>query len=104
LEYDLDKDSTIEADLDKVDLHKEVEPEPSIPNHNKYKTFWIPTDQLNTQIHTYQLCQLYTKIKAQATLPDPIYQKLLYTWPARLFDICILPDSVQNPINYFDLL
>jgi hypothetical protein len=103
-EYDLDKDSTIEADLDEVDLHEEVEPEPSVPNHNEYETFWIPTDQLNAQIHAHQLRQLHTKIKAQATIPDPTYQKLPRTWPARPFDVRILPDSVQNPIDYFDLL
>ena len=59
---------------------------------------------MNAQINATYLQQLYTKIKDQASIPNPIYQKLLRSWPARPFDICTLPDFVQNPIDYFDLL
>jgi hypothetical protein len=101
-EGDPDGDPTIEPE---VDLHEEVEPEPSAPNHDdEYETFWTPADQLNAQINAACLQELHTKIKAQATLPDPTYQKLPRVWPARPFDVRILPDSVQNPIDYFELL
>jgi hypothetical protein len=46
---------------------------------------------------------LHTKIKAQAQLPDPTYQKLSRSWPARPFDVRILPDYVQHPVHYFEL-
>ena len=34
---------------------------------------------------------------------DPTYQKLSRSWPARLFDVQILPDYIQYPIHYFEL-
>ena len=59
---------------------------------------------MNAQINATYLQQLHTEIKAQASIPDPTYQKLPRSWPARPFDVRILPDFVQNPIDYFDLL
>jgi hypothetical protein len=103
-ECESDRDVPTEPDLDEVGLHEEFEPEPSAPDHDEYETFWTPVDQLNAQINTTSLQELHTKIKAQATLPDPTYQKLPRAWPARPFDVRILPDSVQSPIDYFDLL
>src|SRR5439155_12835863 len=86
-ECDPDGDPTIETNLDEVDLHEEVEPELSVPNHDdEYETFWTPADQLNAQINATYLQELHTKIKAQATLPDLPYQKLPRVWPARPFD------------------
>ena len=46
---------------------------------------------------------MHAEIKAQAQLPDPTYQKLSQSWPARPFDVQILPNYVQHPIHYFEL-
>jgi hypothetical protein len=57
-ECEPDGDPAIEPDLEEVDQYYEFEPEPSIPDYNKYKTFWTPLDQLNTQIDASYLQQL----------------------------------------------
>ena len=103
-ECESDKDPTPESNLEDVEPHEELEPEPSAPNHDEYKTFWTPVDQLKAQIDATYLQQLHRDIKAQAILPEPTYQKLSCSWPARDFTVRTLPDYVQSPIHYFELL
>ena len=103
-EYDSDKDSTLDPNLEEVDPREEVEPELSAPDHDEYETFWTPADQLEAQINASYLRQLHTNIKAQAELPNPTYQKLPRAWPARDFTVRTLPEFVKQPIDYFNLL
>jgi Transposase IS4 len=46
---------------------------------------------------------LHVDIKARATILDPAYQKLPRAWPLRPFDVRTLPNSIQDPIHYFEL-
>jgi hypothetical protein len=56
---------------------------------------------LKAQIEHARLMQLHSDIKARASVPT--YQKLPRAWLPRPFDVRILPDSVQDPIHYFEL-
>src|ERR1700716_457361 len=101
-EYESDQEPIPESDCDTED--KNLEPELSETIHDEYKNApWNPEAQLQAQSNTTCLAQLHADIKACATLLDPIYQKLCRFWPARLFDVRILPDHVQHPIYYFEL-
>jgi hypothetical protein len=55
------------------------------------------------RITAYAKYYLLHCIKARATLPDPTYEKLPWSWSSRPFDVQILPDYVQYPIYYFEL-
>jgi Transposase IS4 len=59
--------------------------------------------QLQAQLDTVRLDQLHAEIKARAELPVPTYEKLSRSWPARPFDVRILPDDIKHPIDYFEL-
>src|SRR2546423_479659 len=95
-EYESDQESTPGSDSEDENL----EPELSQPTYEEYNNaIWNPQAQLQAR----RLVQLYAEIKARAQLPDPAYQKLSRSWPARPFDIRILPDYVQYPVYYFEL-
>jgi hypothetical protein len=103
-EYNSDQGSTYSSDDDVDEPNENLEPELSETINNEYEN--APSNlqaQLQAQFNTARLGQLHSDIKAQAQLPDPTYQKLLRSWPARPFDIQILPDYVQYPIYYFEL-
>jgi hypothetical protein len=85
-EYEPDEDLATGPNLEEVEPDEDVEPELSAPNHDEYKTFWTPADQLKAQIDATYLQQLHTKIKAHAKIPDPNYRKLPQVWPASLSD------------------
>jgi hypothetical protein len=98
-EYESDQGSTPRSDSEEDELEN-VEPEPSEPIYKEYdNALQNPQAQLEAQ----RLAQLHAEIKARAQLPDPTYQKLSRSWPARPFDVQILPDYVQYPIHYFEL-
>jgi hypothetical protein len=107
-EYESSQGSAAGSDCDE---DENLEPELSAI-HDEYENApWNPEAQLHTQLHAAQLAQLHAAqlaqlhadIKARAELPDPTYRKLLRSWPARPFDVRILPEYVQHPIYYFEL-
>jgi hypothetical protein len=99
-EYESDQESLPESD---GDTDENLEPEHS-ETYDEYENApWNPEAQLQAQLKAAKLTQLHADIKARAELPDPTYEKLSRSWPARLFDVRILPDYVQHPIHYFEL-
>ena len=58
---------------------------------------------MKAQINATHLRQLHADIKGRAQVPTPAYEKLPRAWPPRPFDVRTLPDSVQEPIHYFEL-
>ena len=98
-------DSDLESDNETDDnLIEDSQLERSVPtNDDEYETFWTLADQLKAQIESACLARLHSDIKARATIPDPAYQKLCRAWPPRPFDVRTLPDSVKDPIHYFEL-
>jgi len=102
---DTSSDSECGSDLEpdnEPDEDEDVQPERSMPpDDDEYETFWTPADQLKAQIDHACLLQLHQDIKARAITPT--YQKLPREWPLRPFDIRTLPNSVQDPIHYFEL-
>jgi Transposase IS4 len=105
-EYDFDQGSTHSSDHDEDELTENLEPELSETTtfDDEYRNApWNPQAQLQARFNTTRLRQLHVDIKARAQLPDPTYQKLPRSWPARPFDVRILPDYVQHPIHYFEL-
>jgi hypothetical protein len=103
-EYESGQGSEAASDCEDEDEPSQtLEPELS-EFHDEYENApWNPAAQLQAQLHTARLAQLHADIKAQAKLPDPIYKKLSWSWPARPFDIQILPDYIKYPIYYFEL-
>jgi hypothetical protein len=101
-EYESDQESLPGSDGD-TDENQNLEPELSEICDEYQSAPWNPKAQLHAQLHAVQLAQLHADIKARAELPDPTYQKLSRSWPARPFDVQILPDHVQQPIDYFEL-
>jgi hypothetical protein len=104
-EYESNQGATAESDCDEDndEPSQSLEPEPS-EFYDKYESApWNPEAQLQAQLAADQLAQLHAEIKARAELPDPTYEKLSRSWPARPFDVRILPDYVQHPIHYFEL-
>jgi hypothetical protein len=103
-EYKSDQESIPGSDSNTDKLPENLEPELSKIIYNKYKNApWNPEAQLQAQLNTAYLAQLYTDIKACIQLPDPTFQKLPRSWPTRPFDIQILPDYIQYLIYYFEL-
>jgi hypothetical protein len=101
---DLQPDNQPDNEPDDDDPIEDVQPERSMPtDDDEYETFWTPADQLRAQIDSACLNQLHADIKARATIPDPAYQKLPRAWPPRPFDVRTLPNSIQDPIYYFEL-
>jgi hypothetical protein len=79
------------------------EPERDAPT--EYTVNETPIEQLNAQIYRDKLAQLHAEIKARAQTPTkPGYQKLHRTWPPRPLIVQSLPDTVVDPIYYFELL
>jgi hypothetical protein len=72
------------------------------PESDKY--YENPDAQIQAQLDDAQLTQLHAEIKARAEIPVPTYPKLFRSWPFQPFDVRILPDYVQHPIHYFELL
>ena len=102
-EYESNHESTAGSDCDEDKPRQSLEPELS-EFYDKYKNNpWTPEAQLQAQLDTIQLAQLHADIKARAELPIPTYEKLPRSWPSRPFDVRILPDYIQCPINYFEL-
>jgi Transposase IS4 len=103
-EYNSDQGSTHSSDHDEDEPTEDLEPENSEPVHDEYENApWNLQAQLQARLNKARLAQLHIDIKARAQLPDPTYQKLPRSWPARPFDVRILPDYVQHPIHYFEL-
>ena len=102
-EYESSQGSVVESDCDDDEPSQNLEPELSEFYDEYENSLWNPEAQLQAQLHASQLAQLHADIKARAQLPDPTYQKLPRSWPARPFDVRILPDYVQHPIHYFEL-
>ena len=102
-DYDSDQESTTGSDEDEVDEPNSLELELSVHSYNEYECNWTPEDQLKARINAACLRQLQVDIQARAQMPTPAYQKLSRTWPPRPFDVRILPDTVQDPIHYFEL-
>jgi hypothetical protein len=103
-EYEPDQGSTPGSDSEEDELSENLEPELSEPIYEEYdNALRNPQDQLQAQLQAQRLAQLHAEIKARAQLPDPTYQKLSRSWPARPFDVRILPNYVQHPIHYFEL-
>ena len=98
-EYESDQGSTPGSDSEEDEPSENLEPELSKPMHGYDNALSNPQAQLQAR----RLVQLHAEIKARAQLPDPTYQKLSRSWPARPFDVRILPDYVQYPIHYFEL-
>jgi hypothetical protein len=102
-EYRSSQGSIVGSDCDENEPSQDLEPEPS-EFYDEYESApWNPEAQLQAQLHTVQLAQLYAEIKARAQLPDPTYKKLPRSWPTLPFDVQILSDYVQHPIHYFEL-
>jgi hypothetical protein len=97
--YESDQGSTPESDEEDENL----EPELSEPIYEEYDDQAQLDAQLHAQLQAQRLAQLHTEIKARAQLPDPTYQKLSRSWPARPFDVRTLPDYVPRLIHYFEL-
>jgi hypothetical protein len=92
-EYESSEESTAGSNCDE---DENLEPELSEMIHDEYRNApWNPEAQLQAQLHA--------DIKAGAELPDPTCKKLPRSWPARPFDVRILPDYVKHPIHYFEL-
>ncbi len=103
-DYDSDQESATRSDEEDVNELDSLEPEPSVHSHDEYECHWTPEDQMKAQINATLLRQLQANIQAQAQVPtNPTYQRLPRAWPPRPFDVRILPDSVQEPIHYFEL-
>jgi hypothetical protein len=103
-EYESSQASAAGSDCDEDEPSQNLEPELS-EIHDIYENApWNPDAQLQAQLYTAQQAQLHADIKARAEWPDPTYEKLSRSWPTRPFDIRILPDHVQHPIYYFELL
>ena len=103
-EYESDQGSIPGSDSEEDELSKNFEPELSELIYKEYdNALQNPQAQLQARLQAQRLAQLHTEIKARAQLPDPTYQKLSRSWPARPFDVRILPDYVQHPIHYFEL-
>ncbi len=110
-ETDMGDESEPEPDteLDETQVFQDrqlnYEPEPDAPITNEYAVYKTPIEQLQDQQYQDQLAKLHVEIKAQAQTPtEPAYQKLYRTWPPRPLAIQDLPDQVQDPIHYFELL
>ncbi len=110
-ETDMGDESEPEPDteLDETQVFQDrqlnYEPEPNAPITNKYAVYKTPIEQLQDQQYQDHLAKLHVEIKAQAQTPtEPAYQKLYRTWPPRPLAIQDLPDQVQDPIHYFELL
>ena len=58
---------------------------------------------MRAQVNSARLSQLHADIKARAKVPIPAYQKHPRAWPPRPFDVRCLPNTVQNPVDYFEL-
>jgi hypothetical protein len=100
-DYESSQGSSPSSDYDEDEPYENLEPELSEPIDEEYNNApWNPEAQLNAT----RLAQLHNDIKASAKLPVPLYSKLPRTWPARPFDVRILPDYVRCPIHYFELL
>jgi hypothetical protein len=102
--FDSSGGSIAESDEDESQ-GQDLEPEPG-EYYDEYRNVpWNPDAQIETQLDAVQLAQLHAEIKARAEIPaDPTYSGLFRSWPFRPFDVCILPDYVQHPIHYFELL
>jgi hypothetical protein len=99
-DYESSQGSTPGSDCEEDEPSKNFEPELSEPISEEFDNSpWNPQAQLNTT----RLVQLYNDIKASAQLPIPTYSKLPRTWPARPFDVRILPSYIRHPIHYFEL-
>jgi hypothetical protein len=104
-EYKSDQESTPGSDGYTDELYQNLEPELSETIYDKFENaLWSPEAQLQVQFNTTCLAQLYAYIKACTTISDSIYQKLSRSWPVRPFDVQIVPNYVQHPIYYFELL
>ncbi|SRR6266487_3941791 len=108
---DTSDDSELESDTELdtqmlLDTELCYEPEPDAPiETTKYTVYKTPIEQLNAQLYQDRLAKLHLDIKARACIPTkPTYQKLHRTWPPRAFAVRALPDTVQSPIDYFELL
>jgi hypothetical protein len=92
-EYESSKGSEAGSNCED-ELGQDLEPEPSEFYDEYQDALWNPEAQLQSQLDDAQLAQLHAEIKAWAELPDPTYEKLSRSWPARPFDVRILPDYV----------
>jgi hypothetical protein len=105
--YESDQGSALGSGCDEDEPTENLEPELSATIHDHdYDAYYSPSTveaQLQAQHNATLLAQLHADIKGRAQLPDPTYQKLLRSWPARPFDVQILPDHVKHPIHYFEL-
>ena len=103
-----DSDTSSESDYDSDQA--------SLPNHKREEDnldegFELePSEEyddiqskLKAQLDSTLLAELHSNIKSRAELPIPTYQKLPRSWPARPFDVRILPDYVKDPLHYFEL-
>ena len=99
-DYESSQGSTPSSDCEEEELSENLEPEISETTHKEYSNApWNP----QTQLEANRLAQLYRDIKASVQLPIPTYPKLRRSWPARPFDVRMLPDYVKHPIHYFEL-
>jgi hypothetical protein len=99
-DYESGQGSIPGSDCNEDELHGNFEPELSEPISEEYNNCpWTPQAQLNTT----RLVQLYNNIKARVQLPIPTYLKVPWSWPARLFDIRILPSCIRTLLYYFEL-
>jgi hypothetical protein len=98
--YESSQGSTPGSDCGDYKPSDNLEPELSCPTYKEFNSGpWTP----QAQLEAIRLAQLHNDIKARAQLPIPTYQKLLRSWPARPFDVRILPDYVERPIDFFEL-
>ncbi len=101
LEPDTELDET-QALLDRQLCYK---PKPDAPLTNEYAIYKTPIEQLQSRRYQDHLAKLHVEIKARAQISTkPAYQKLYHTWPPRPLTIQDIPDQVQDPIHYFELL
>jgi hypothetical protein len=108
---DSDTSSESEYESDQGSIHgsnydddEDLEPELSTTTYDDdYHSQSTIETELQAQHDAALLAQLHADIKGRAELPDPTYPKLLRSWPARPFDVRILPNFIQHPIHYFEL-
>ena len=103
LEFGSNQGSIIGSNCDD-ELDENLEPKLSDVFEDEYENApQNPQAQLQARLDAVRLAQLHADIKARAQLPNPTYQKLLQSQPPRPFDVRILPNYVQHPIDYFEL-
>ena len=102
---DSELECDIESDEDDIDPNEQLNPEPNAPlTDSEYPIYSDVFQQLNAKLHQNQLDQLHREIKARASIPkEPAYQKLPRTWPPRPSSVRTLPESIKDPIHYFEL-